>query len=374
LQPTGRSRAVSTFGLSDTAGNVKEWAWNEQQPGVNRYVLGGAWNEPDYMFLEGEARSPFDRSANIGFRCARYPTEKSAPVSTFAPIARVKRDYGVEKPPTDEVFNVYKELFSYDRAPLEARIERVDDSSPIWRREKISFDAAYGTDRMTAHLFLPKGRTPPHPLVLFWPGSGVIRAASSDNMADTLAWDFLVMDGRAVMVPVYYGTYERKDERRRDSWPDVSRAYRDWAVRGVQDARRALDYAETRPDLKENGVGYIGYSWGGRMGPVVLGQEPRLKAAVFGGGGLSPGPAPPEVDAYTFASRVSVPVLMFNGASDLIFEVEHSQKPLFRTLGTPAEHKRHVLLPGGHTVFLEKRNQFIKETLDWFDRYLGPVQ
>ena len=106
---------------------------------------------------------------------------------------------------------------------------------------------------------------------------------------------------------------------------------------------------------------------------VVLAQEPRLKAAVLGGGGLSPGPAPPEVDGFTFAPRVSAPVLMFNGHLDLIFDLERSQKPLFRMLGTPAEHKRHIVVPGGHGVFFEKRSQFIREVLDWFDRYLGPV-
>jgi dienelactone hydrolase len=373
LQPVGQSQAVSAYGLADVAGNVKEWVWNEQQPRVNRYVLGGAWNEPDYMFLEGEARSPFDRSANLGFRCARYTTADSAPPATFEPIARFVRDYSVEKPPPDEIFKVYKELFSYDHTPLDAKVEAFDDGSKLWRHEKVSFNATYGKDRVTAHLFLPRDRTPPYQVVLYWPPSGVIRAPSGDRMMETFLWDFLVTSGRAVLAPIYYGTYERNDGTRQDSWPDVSRAYRDWAIKQVQDARRALDYVDTRTDLARAGVGYLGYSWGGRMGPVLLAQEPRLKAAVLGGGGLSPGPAPPEVDGLTFAPRVSIPVLMFNGASDLIFQLEQGQKPLFNALGTAAENKRHTVLPGGHTVFIEKRSQFIREALDWFDRYLGPV-
>ena len=60
------------------------------------------------------------------------------------------------------------------------------------------------------------------------------------------------------------------------------------------------------------------------MGSMVLALEPRFKAAVFVSGGLSPGQAPPEVDPFTFAPRVSVPVLMVNGDSDYIFEVERS--------------------------------------------------
>ena len=53
------------------AGNVKEWCWNEA--GHNRhYILGGAWNEPGYMFNEADAHSPFSRYPNFGFRCVKY--------------------------------------------------------------------------------------------------------------------------------------------------------------------------------------------------------------------------------------------------------------------------------------------------------------
>jgi hypothetical protein len=44
---------------------------------------------------------------------------------------------------------------------------------------------------------------------------------------------------------------------------------------------------------------------------------------------------------------------------------------LIRFLGSPPADKRHVLVDGGHVV---PRNIMIKESLDWLDRYLGPVQ
>jgi hypothetical protein len=45
--------------------------------------------------------------------------------------------------------------------------------------------------------------------------------------------------------------------------------------------------------------------------------------------------------------------------------------PLFKLLGTPAEHKRHVVFEGaGH---VPPRIEVIRETLGWLDRYLGPV-
>ena len=39
---------------------------------------------------------------------------------------------------------------------------------------------------------------------------------------------------------------------------------------------------------------------------------------------------------------------MVNGRFDYLFPLETSQLPLFNHLGTPAEHKHHVLLEAGH--------------------------
>jgi hypothetical protein len=61
---------------------------------------------------------------------------------------------------------------------------------------------------------------------------------------------------------------------------------------------------------------------------------------------------------------------MLNGRDDFLFPLETSQLPLFRLLGTPPAHKRHVLYKGGHNVF---DLQMIREILDWLDRYFGPA-
>jgi hypothetical protein len=69
--PVGTYRGMSWSGAFDMAGNVKEWVLNESDSG-KRYILGGAWNEPSYVFNDPDARSPFDRLPNFGFRCAKY--------------------------------------------------------------------------------------------------------------------------------------------------------------------------------------------------------------------------------------------------------------------------------------------------------------
>src|SRR5262249_824455 len=148
--------AVSPFGLFDAAGNVKEWCWNEMDPGATRYILGGAYSDPDYMFLYPEARSPFDRASTNGFRLAKYLKPGSRPHPTTVAIPKPMRDYTKEKPVSDEVFSAFKSVYAYDPVALDARTEAVDDSSDVWRKEKVSFKAAYGNDRVPAYLFTPK--------------------------------------------------------------------------------------------------------------------------------------------------------------------------------------------------------------------------
>jgi hypothetical protein len=43
---------------------------------------------------------------------------------------------------------------------------------------------------------------------------------------------------------------------------------------------------------------------------------------------------------------------------------------MFELLGTPLEHKKRLVFAGGHSV---PRTEQIKESLQWLDRYLGPV-
>jgi hypothetical protein len=99
--------------------------------------------------------------------------------------------------------------------------------------------------------------------------------------------------------------------------------------------------------------------------------ESRLKVSVLMGAGLYVPKSRPEVDQINFAPRVTIPTLMIDGRYDFLFPRETSQEPLFHLFGTPKEHKRLAHFEGGHFV---PRHHLIKETLDWLDRYLGPVQ
>src|SRR5207247_1698778 len=163
----GTHQGLTQSGAYDMAGNVREWCRNET--GGRRYILGGAWSDPGYMFSSSDAQLPFDRSPTNGLRCVKYTA--SVPEEQRAPIERLTRDYSRETPVSDEVFRIYRGLYAYDKTPLNAKIESVDESSPYWRKEKVTFDAAYGHERVPAYLFLPRNAAAPYQTVVYFPSS-----------------------------------------------------------------------------------------------------------------------------------------------------------------------------------------------------------
>lgn len=374
----GDDQGLGPYGTYDMAGNVKEWTWNASGP--KRYILGGAWNEPSYMFAIQDAQAPFSRSATSGFRCAKYG---SLPANLTSAITILARDYTREKAVPESVFALYKSLYSYDPSELDSRLESVDESSADWKREKVSFRAAYGNERVTAYLFLPRNAPPPYSVVVYFPGvSSFFRRSSSTISPDQAS--FAVKSGRAVLYPIYTGTYERRisSPTVRQTWDELVQpggaclpvgpnAGRDLVVQWAKDMQRAIDYLETRRDIDSQRLAFYGLSLGAVWGPVMTAVEPRFKASVLVAGGLPFEKLPSEIEPLNFAPRVKIPTLMLNGSDDFMYPVNSSQLPLFRVLGIPDAQKRHVLFDSGH---VPPTNAVVKESLDWFDRYLGPTE
>jgi dienelactone hydrolase len=371
--PVGSLPGITSYGAFDMAGNTREWCFNETQQG--RLIRGGAWNDNTYMFVYLRQAPAFNRSSKNGFRCAHYPDPEKLPESAFQ-MAKFgeTRDFYKEKPVPDSIFQVYKEQFSYDKTDLDARVESRDESSEDWIKEKITFDAAYGGERIIAHLFLPKNTVPPYQTVIYFPGSGSLFQKSSKDLDSYFEFpvflSFIVKNGRAVLYPVYKGTFERRDDALIPiHLGDNSHLYTEYLIQLVKDFKRCIDYLETRQDINSDKLAYYGMSWGGRFGAIIPAVEKRLKASVLAAGGLL-GRGRPEADQINYVTRVKTPTLMLNGKYDTLFSYETSIKPMFDLLGTPDEHKELKLYETDH---IPPRNEFIKETLAWLDRYLGPV-
>jgi len=361
---------MSWCGAYDMAGNVREWCSNEASSG-ERYIMGGAWDDPTYMFNLAEARSPFERSPKFGFRCAKYVLTGQE-TQAGAPIKVQLRNYGSEKPVSDPLFRAYRGLYSYDKAALNAKVESVQQTED-WREEKVTFDAAYGGERVVAYLFLPQRTSPPFQAVVHFPGASAVHLRSGGKGLQKYLpdFDFIIQSGRAVLFPIYKGTFERGGGAKPIYWPNTSSTYRDNVIFWSKDLSRSVDYLETRPDINPDKLAYEGYSWGAAMGALLPAVETRFKALVLIAPGLFLQERLPEVDQVNFAPRVKTPVLMLNGRFDFIWPPGISQEPMFRLLGTPKEHKRRVVYDTGHDV---PRSEMIKESLNWLDRYLGPVK
>jgi hypothetical protein len=347
------------------AGNVREWCWYPD--GHKRYILGGAWNDQSCSFYGAESRAPMDRSAGNGFRCVKYasPIDKEL----TGPVQLVVRDRRGDKPAADPIFQIYRAIHQYDSTDLKPSLRTTDDN-PDWRFEQVSFQAAYGDERVAADVYLPNTAAPPYQTVVLFPGAQRLDIRSR-RPSETGGFDFIVRSGRALVYPTYKGTYERTLGGSFQAYRSQPNLWREMAVQWAKDLGRTLDYLEARRDIDREKLAYYGLSMGAAEGPRLLAVTQRFRLGVLLFGGCWERGWPAEVDAYHFAPRVRIPILMVNGRDDFWFPTQTSQAPLFNVLGTPDKDKRHFLVEGGHAPL----NQAVKrEILAWLDRYLGPVR
>lgn len=204
-----------------------------------------------------------------------------------------------------------------DKTPLEAVVES-EQRDPLGHRQTIRFAAAYGGERMFAYLFLPPQSRPPYQTVVLFPGSMAIHAATV-GQAELRRIDFMLKGGRAVMLPVYKGTFQRDDLK--SDYPEETAFYKDHVIMWVKDLARSIDYLETRDDIDADRIAYYGLSWGGAMGAILPAVERRFKAVVLYVAGLNFQRALPEVDQINYVTRVTQPTLMLNGELDFYFSV-----------------------------------------------------
>jgi eukaryotic-like serine/threonine-protein kinase len=359
LARPGTYRGPVPAGAYDLAGNAKEWVFTAADE--RRYILGGAWDEPAYSFTAPDARDPFAREANFGFRCVLRSQTPQA--DAFAPVA-MPNARPAKNPVDDRTYNIYAGLHAYTRSPLDSRLERTDDTPAYWRRETVSFRAAYGQDRVIAHLFLPKSGKPPFQVVMVMGGVSIMDWKRIEDYG--LPYEFLVRAGRAVVIPAYAGTLERGPS---PYFPPANDD-RDRAIKWSMDLSRSLDFLESRLDVDMGKVAFYGISLGASQGPRFVALEPRLKAAVLVSAGLFSA-GPDETNPWNFAPRVHSPVLMLGGRYDFIAS-EANQRLLFRALGTKEPDKKYIQFEGGH-INLVTRPDLLGEILNWLDRYFGPV-
>jgi formylglycine-generating enzyme required for sulfatase activity/pimeloyl-ACP methyl ester carboxylesterase len=365
----GSLAGLSTFGVYDVAGNAREWTFNQSSDSDQHFILGGGWTDPQYAFNDSFTQPALDRSDSNGFRCIEELADDATSTALRQSITMDFRDYSKEKPVSDATFAGFSRQFVYDKTPLGAKVEKTIDNE-AWTAEVISIDAGYNNERIILYVFLPKTDVAPRQPVVFFPGSNGLHESRFDPTFINGRLDFIVKSGRALIYPIYKGTYERQDDLKSDL-QDTTVRYKDHVITWVKEYSRTIDYLETRKDMQSDKVAYLGWSWGGFIGGIIPAVEKRIKVVVLNVGGMEMERALPEVDQINYLPRITQPVLMLNGSYDMYFPVESSQKPMFSLLGTRQDQKKMRVYSSGHLV---PPTEFIKETLAWLDTYLGPAR
>ncbi len=363
--PVGSYRGLGPYGTLDMAGNVKEWCSNEVSG--KRFTRGGAWNQAAWTFIELDGRSPWDRSKENGFRCVRDAAPDPA---LDAPVRQESMARRTGAPATDAAFEIFRSLYSYDAASLDARTEGAPLETTDWRRETVSFASATANERITAHFYVPKRATPPYQAVLYADPGMALRLPAPEPGEERI-FEFIVKSGRAFLNPALKGYYQRR-------YPTPAAGPnegRDRLLAESKDFRRCLDYLASRGDVDRDRLAVFGLSRGASIVPILATGDDRLKAAVLLSVGLTPWrPERPEADPLNFLPRFTVPTLMAAGLYDFWFPVEASQRPMLALLGAREQDKRLVQWDGGHGDLTPHYGMLTREALAWFDRYLGPVK
>jgi len=360
--PVGKFRGLGPYGTYDMAGNVREWSWNEARPG-HRWLQGGSWNDQPYMLVVRDSAPASDRAATNGFRCADFGSTRLSQQLTgpvFRPVQRTERT-----PAVPELFETFRNQYLPISAPLNARVESTDTTAD-WTKQRISFDAGYEDARVNAYLFLPKDVKPPYQVMVYFPGrSSFVGKMPSDGLQPDFL-DFVVRSGRALVWPVYKGSYERWIPTAPPTL-ETRRLLFYWR----QDLSRLLDVLSQRDDIDDSRIAYAGLSYGASVPLSLLSLETRFKAAILMSAGMGGVPGFPDADALNYAGHITMPLLLLSGEHDFVYPLETVAKPLFDRIGTSVDLKRHVVFDAGHMMF--PRGPMSEEILAWLNRYLGPT-
>ena len=351
------------YGTFDMAGNAKEWVWNIF--GGRGLTLGGAFDEPTYLASQTSPQPRMDRSLKNGFRTARLINPRDLnpfgdPIETQAP-----KDLSFYKPMSDEVFKVYSRSFEVDSSKPKSKVIYVDDSHPIWIKERISIEVGYNQEMMDMLIFKPKNSFGPSSPVVIHPGSNYYSTPPEidDINPGEFSLDFLIKSGKTLVWPAWKGSLNRMPATR--SGGDRMRDFRNLYIAWVGDTNKTLDYLETRNDIDTDNIFYLGMSYGALFNTHTLLFENRYKGAILYVGGVFP-TYPPLVDGINHMPRINTPFLMLNGEQDYLVP-KSAAMYFYQSTGTPEKDKKIVFYDSGHWPL--PRNQMIKETLDFIKKY-----
>ena len=351
------------YGTFDMAGNAKEWVWNIF--GGRGLTLGGAFDEPTYLASQTAPEARMNRSLKNGFRTARLINPRDLnpfgdPIETQAP-----KDLSFYKPMSDEVFNVYSRSFQVSSTNPKFEEIYIDDSHPVWIKERIKLEVGYNNESMDVLIFRPKNSFGLSAPIIVHPGANYYTTPPEidDINPGEFSLDFLIKSGKTLIWPAWKGSLNRMPENVASN-EDTLRRFRNQFVAWVNDTDKTLDYLETRNDIDTENIFYLGMSYGALFNTHTLLFENRYKGAILYVGGSFP-TYPPLADGINHLPRIKTPFLMLNGEQDYLVP-KSAANFFYQFTGTPTEDKKIIFYDSGHWPL--PRNQMIKETLSFIDK------
>ena len=224
--------------------------------------------------------------------CAASPPEPIESPVTADSCSLVRPDFGSTATEAD------RSVFAYDiHAPLNLQ-KAVESTNKGVEVSTISFSSPDGGS-VTGLLFDPVTRSSLRPgLVLMHGMPGTTRNVEAQGR--------LLAELGAVVIAIDAPFARRGGQP--IQFTNVDRAEQ---IQLIRDLQRAVDVLRARPNVDDDRIAYVGFSYGGAMGALFAGVELRIKAAVLvvGDGGLVSHMTGPEdwpfMSSLSCAARVN---------------------------------------------------------------------
>lgn len=149
----------------------------------------------------------------------------------------------------------------------------------------------------------------------------------------------------------------------------------------VEDVNRAIAYLRSRPDVKADRIGIVGYCFGGRVSWLAACESPGLAAAaIYYGGGIVGGERGEKspVEPVTLAHKIKIPLHCVWGEEDQSITKEARERIEAALKANKVRYEWFVYKGAGHAFFCDDRPSYHEpsakdvwpKTLGFFARHL----
>jgi hypothetical protein len=148
--------------------------------------------------------------------------------------------------------------------------------------------------------------------VVYFPALNAFQSRASSRTY--LAADYVVKSGRALVLPVYKGSFERWDNALDATGEQYLRAARQRLLHWRQDLGRTMDYLDARGDIKMDRVAFTAEA-SARRCRCRCSPRDAVSHRDLLQQRLHHRTMPPEMDAANYVSRVKIPLLVSPAAT-----------------------------------------------------------